>query len=154
MTSPFNFLSRPINLYLSGKRRRSVGVVERPMSRFVNLIKMFVRLSRTHYSNVTIIMAARTEVSFTKNGLLLTKLCRAWVQNCLARATASNKDAVNNELKKVSGCNKVNEMELIVSRSCLRRMLKEQSTRQIGPRSSFKREHSTSIRIYTSLTLT
>lgn len=42
------------------------------MSRFVNLTKMFVRLSRTHYSNVTIIMAARTEVSFTKNGLLLT----------------------------------------------------------------------------------
>ncbi|AAW47009.1 hypothetical protein CNBN0160 [Cryptococcus deneoformans B-3501A] len=26
---------------------------------------------------------------------------KAWVQNCLARATASNKDAVNNELKKV-----------------------------------------------------
>lgn len=42
MTSPFNFLSHPINLYLSENRRRSVGV-ERPMSRFVNyLIKTFV----------------------------------------------------------------------------------------------------------------
>lgn len=42
MTSLFNFLSHPINLYLSENRRRSVGV-ERPMSRFVNyLIKTFV----------------------------------------------------------------------------------------------------------------
>lgn len=61
------------------------------------------------------------------------------------RATASNKDAVNSELKKVSGCDKVNGMELIVSRSCLKRTHKEQSIRQTGPRSNFKREQSTSI---------
>lgn len=36
-------------------------------------------------------------------------------------------------------------MELIVSRSCLKRTHKEQSIRQTGPRSNFKREQSTSI---------